>query len=131
MIAPKITIGDTLTCAETGARFVAASDGFTFNYATNAQGEVFSDAGVDARERRAMLDRSRPFACYVSSDGHSVTGWKGNILGAIVASTKTRAGFGGDMLEVTVRDVHGSYWHGRGAGRGMYITLRASKRAPR
>ena len=120
------TIGQSITCAETGKPFTIAVDGCSFNYATSRTGEILSDEGVDIRERRALLDRSKPFGAYVSSDGRHVTGWKGNVLGTIVRSSQTRSGFGADMLAVSVRDVHGNYWHGRGgAGRGMCITLRA------
>lgn len=125
------TIGQTVTCAETGKPFIVASVGCTYNYATNSAGQVFSGEGVDIRQKRELLDRSKPFYCYVSGDGQRVTGWKGNTLGRIVRSSQTRSGFGGDMLAITVCDVHGNYWHGRGAGRGICITLRPSKSAPR
>lgn len=127
----QIEIGQTLTCAETGKQFIAARDGISTNYARNSAGEVFSDEGVHIRECRELLDRSKPFGCYVSSDTKHVTGWKGNVLGTIIRSTHTRSGFGANMLAVSVRDVHGNYWHGRGAGAGMCITLRASKHAPK
>lgn len=121
-----IQFGQTLTCTETGKQFIAARDGITTNYARNAAGEVFSDEGVDIRERRELLDRSRPFFCYVSGDGRRVTGWKGNKLGEVVSSS-VGGGFGGRLLHVRVRDVHGGLWHGKGAGAGMCITLRAMK----
>ena len=122
----NISIGDTLTCAETGATFIAAIDGCSTNYARNAAGEVFSHEGVDIRQRRELLDRTKPFSCYVSSDGNSVTGWKGNVLGRVV-QRGVGGGFGGRMLHVRVRDVHGGMWHGKGAGNGFCITLRAMK----
>ena len=125
------TIGQTVVCAETGKPFVIAQQGSTFNYATDPNGRVISDEGVDIRQKRELLDRSRPFSCYVSSDGKRVTGWKGNTLGHIIKSSQTRSGFGGDMLAVSVCDIHGNYWHGRNAGRSMVITLRPSKNAPR
>ncbi len=127
----SMEVGQTVTCAETGAPFVVAEDGCSFNYARTNSGEVVSDAGMDIRERRELLDRSKPFGCYVADTGKHVTGWKGNILGDVIASSRTRSGFGGAMLAVSVRDVHGNYWHGRGAGKGCCILLRPSKRAPR
>ena len=121
-------IGQTLTCAETGLQFVGATDGCSTNYARNSAGDVFSDEGVNIRERRELLGRSRPFGCYLSSDGRHVTGWKGNILGTVTSETKSRTGFYGSILtHVRVIDVHGNPWHGKGSGRGMYITIRPAK----
>jgi hypothetical protein len=123
-----VNVGDMLTCNETGRAFIAASDGCTFNYARDRQGYIFSDEGVDMRERRALLDRTQPFTCYLSSDGQRVTGWKGNILGYVTRSSVSRTGFHGSTLtHVSVRDVHGNDWNGKGAGRGMCLTLRPSK----
>lgn len=115
-----INIGDTLTCAEAGKQFIAQRDGCCFNYAIDREGRVYSDEGVDIRERRALLDRSKPFGCYVSCDGQIVTGWKGNKLGDIVGGR-------GSLQRFRVRDVHGNWWTGRGAGAGMCCTLRAMK----
>lgn len=123
-----IPLGSMLTCHETGKAFTAARDGCSVNYARDGKGYVYSDEGVDVREKRELLDRSRPFFAYVSSDGKHVTGWKGNILGRITWSTTHRTGFGGSkLLYINVVDVHGGKWHGKGAGRGMCITLRPSK----
>lgn len=124
-----IAIGDTLTCAETGKQFVAQRDGCTVNYARTSTGDVLSDEGAVIRERRELLDRSRPFTGYLSSDGKTFTTWKGAELGAVVRINE-RAGrtWGGDYLtHIRVRDVHGGMWHGRGAGRGCCITLRPCK----
>jgi len=124
----KINVGDTLTCTETGKRFIATSNGCTFNYARDSSGNVYSDDGVNIRENRDMLDRSKPFGCYLSTDGRHVTGWKGNILGHVTLSSVSRTGWHGSQLtHVRVTDNHGGRWHGKGAGRGMYITLRPSK----
>ena len=81
-------LGSVQTCAETGERFTIARDGCSFNYATTREGAIISDKGVDIRERRELLDRSRPFTCYLSSDGRHVTGWKGNILGTDAGGTQ-------------------------------------------
>lgn len=131
---PDIRIGDVLTCAETGKQFFAARDGISVNYARDRAGNVYSDDAVNIRERRSMLDRSRPFTCYVSSDGKHVTGWKGNVLGDIVRATRTALPFGRrwsyvhgkDYNAYTVRDVHGAYWHGKGSP-GVCIRLHPSK----
>ena len=125
---PKINVGDTLTCVETGKHFIAASNGSTFNYARDSAGNVYSDEGVNIQENRAMMDRSKPFGCYLSTDGQHVTGWKGNILGRVTLSSVSRTGWHGNQLtHVRVIDNHGGHWHGKGAGRGMCITLRPSK----
>lgn len=121
-------VGKTLTCAETGAQFIGAPDGCSTNYARTSAGEILSDAGVDARERRELLDRSRPFTCYLSSDGKHITGWKGNILGTVTSESKSRTGWHGSYItHIRATDVHGNPWHGKGAGRGMCITIRASR----
>jgi hypothetical protein len=124
-------IGRTLTCAETGKQFVGASDGSTTNYARNDAGEVFSDEGVHLREVRALLDRSRPFPGYLSSDGKRLTGWKGNTLGHVIDSNPcelTRLSYthGKHYQSVRVRDVHGREWYGRGSP-GICIRLRPTK----
>ena len=125
---PIIEIGQILTCTETGKQFAAASDGFTYNYARDREGNLFSDEGVDIREKRVLLDRSKPFCCYLSRDGQHVTGWKGNILGRVTWSSESRTGWHGSRLtHVRVTDVHGNPWHGKGAGSGMFIRIHPSK----
>jgi hypothetical protein len=125
---PVIEMGQILTCCETGKQFAAACDGFTYNYARDREGNLYSDEGVDIREKREMLDRSKPFCCYLSSDGRTVGGWKGNILGRVTQSSESRTGWRGSRLtHVRVIDVHGNPWHGKGAGSGMCIRLHPSK----
>ena len=126
-----IELGQALTCAETGRQFVAARDGISFNYATDRHGNVFSDAGVDMRERRELLDRSKPFGCYISRDGRSVTGWKGNVLGTVIdwspcRLTRRSYTHGSEYRSIKVRDVHGGLWYGRGSP-GVCVTLRPCK----
>ena len=126
----QINVGDALTCAETGKQFVAARDGCSFNFARGRDGSIISDEGVDLRERRELLDRTLPFTCYLSGDGKHVTGWKGNVLGRVVRESEARTGWHRSTItHVRVIDCHGNPWHGKGAGRGMCITLRASKGA--
>lgn len=121
--------GDLIRCQETGKLFTITTDGFTFNYASDGKGNIVSDEGVNIRERRELLDRSKPIGYYLSSDGKSVTGWKGNILGTVIDSRHcelTRISFTHDRdsyRSVRVRDVHGSEWYGRGSP-GIAITLR-------
>lgn len=129
---PIITPGDVLTCSETGKQFVAANVGCTTNYARDREGNIYSDEGVNIRESRELLDRSKPFYCYLSSDGKTVGGWKGNVLGRVIVETYG-GGFGSNrrthkgMVHIRVKDIHGGEWYGKGAGRGMCITLRACK----
>jgi len=130
----QVNIGDTLTCAETGKLFVAAIDGSTTNYATNSKGEVFSDEGVHIIDKRELLDRTKPFTCYISSDGKHATGWKGNVLGYITESHSTPLPFGHKFYHwhgknytaYTVRDIHGGLWYGKSSP-GMCINLRPKK----
>lgn len=124
-------IGQEVTCAETGKRFVIEAQGCSFNCARRPDGSFVSDEGVDKSQRRALLDRSRPFVCYMASDGKQVGGWKGNVLGQIistniVALTRWSYVHGSTIRSVRVRDVHGGLWYGRGSP-GVAITLRAYK----
>lgn len=127
-------IGDTVTCNETGKQFVVQRDGCSFNYATDRDGHIFSDEGVDIREKRELLDRSKPFTCYISSDGRKATGWKGNALGDVVTRVRTALPFGRryshwhgkDYSAFQVRDIHGGLWKGRSSP-GLCITLRPMK----
>jgi hypothetical protein len=124
-------VGQTVTCAETGKAFVVTTDGFTFNYAQDDAGNVYSDEGVDLREKRELLDRSRPFVGYLSSDGNHLTGWKGNILGRVVSRSTVRLTrwsyiHGRTIEAVRIRDIHGRLWYGRG-NPGIAITIRAMK----
>lgn len=127
----NINFGDVLTCSETGKSFIAQRDGCTTNYAHGPNGEVFSDEGVDIRERRELLDRSQPFTAYISSDGKHLTGWKGNVLGTVTHTSKVRltrlSHLHGDYITAyRIRDVHGGYWYGRG-NPGMCINIRPYK----
>lgn len=131
---PAIEFGQELTCTETGKTFIAQREGCTTNYARGRNGEVYSDEGVDLCEKRELLDRSKPFTCYLSSDGKHATGWKGNVLGAVVCATPVRLTrwshtHGEHIHAINVRDVHGGMWHGRGSP-GICITLRPMKGRP-
>lgn len=125
---PEINLGDELTCCVTGKKFIAQQVGCTTNYARDAKNNVYSDEGVDIKEKEDLKDRSKPFYCYLSSDGNHVTGWKGNKLGRVTQSGTSRNGFhGSEIVNVRVVDIHGMPWHGKGGGFGMCITLRPSK----
>lgn len=127
----KLHTGDVVTCAETGKRFTIESRGFSFNYAKDGNGNVYSLEGVDIRDLRALQDRTKPFYGYISSDGQSLTNWHGTKLGTVVEKsavrlTRTSVLHGKFVHHYTVRDVHGGLWHGRG-NPGLCITLRAYK----
>lgn len=125
-VQPLSYIGVEITCAETGKRFIGASDGFTTNYAHGPYGSLFSDEGVNLRERRALLDRIKPFSCYVSEDGQRITGWKGNELGKVILSWRIGNTRTNELSAYRVRDCHGGFWHGRGSP-GMCINLSPTK----
>lgn len=120
-------IGDIAVCYETKKTFVIKQDGYSFNYATDSDGRIYSDEGVDILQKRELLDRSKAFVAYVSSDGKFITGWKGNVLMSIVWKKSGAVGFCRDGLYVNCVDVHGNKWHGKNAGAGMCIKLRPMK----
>lgn len=111
---------ETFVCKETGKTVAIESGGFTFNYARDADGNYYSDEGVDIRERRELLDRSKPFFAYLSGDGKRLTGWKGNILGTVIwrrpCKLTRRSWMHGEYIDaVRIHDVHGGLWYGRGS----------------
>ena len=130
-IQPESPIGKKITCTETGKTFIGAIDGISTNYARDSEGNLFSDEGVDIREKRELLDRSKPFAAYISGDNRRLTGWKGNFLGSVVShhaiKCSRRSYIHGDTLQAyVIRDIHGGLWYGRGNA-GMCINIRAYK----
>ena len=130
-IQPESFIGKEIICHETGLKFIGAADGCTTNYARDSAGNLFSDAGVDIAQKRELLDRSKPFVAYISSDGKHLTGWKGNILGSVIsrhAITLTRRSLwhGKEYSAMQIRDIHGGLWYGRGSP-GLCITIRPYK----
>lgn len=75
-----------------------------------------------------MKDRTKPFYCYLSGDGATVSNWPGGELGRVHSLGSSRAGWHGSRIyRFHVRDMHGGWWQGRGAGKGMCCTLRAMK----
>jgi len=125
-------IGQVITCYVTGKEFMGAADGCSVNYARDSEGHLYSDEGVDIAQRKDLLDRSKPFTGYISRDGRSLTGWKGNILGTVIWSTSVRLSrwshfHGPNMQAYRIRDIHGGYWYGRG-NPGMCVNLRAYKK---
>lgn len=102
---------------------------FTSGYATTPDKRRICYACADARQREDLKDRSKPFGAYLSDDGRKVTTWTGGELMTVTRETDWRI-FGSSRNRgscVSATDCHGKRWHGRGAGRGMCITLRPCK----
>lgn len=101
----------------------------TTGYATKADGKRICYACADAEQREELRDTSKPCFAYLSGTGRAVTTWTGGELMRVERETDWRI-FGSRHNRgscVTARDCHGKRWHGRGAGRGMCIKLRACK----
>jgi hypothetical protein len=97
-------------------------------YANCSDGKTVCYPCADKRQIAELLDRSRPFVGYLSSNTNRFTTWTGGELGRVVALTEAYSGFHGSRQTIVrVRDVHGALWHGRGAGAGMAIKLRPMK----
>lgn len=76
------------------------------------------------------IETANRFTGYLSCDGKHFTAWPGGILGTVCRESESRTGWHGSKItHVQVRDKHGAYWHGKGAGRGMVITLTRCKGA--
>lgn len=81
-----------------------------------------------AMDVQQLLDRSKPFGAYLSGDGRTVTNWPGGALAQVYNLDSSRSGWHGSRIyRFRARDVHGNWWSGRGAGQGMYCTLRPMK----
>lgn len=83
---------------------------------------------ANTREREAMK-AADVYGVYVSSDGQSLTTWTGGVLAFVTRETRIRgAGFHrSDIWTYRAKAPDGSQWYGRGAGRGMCLTIRRSK----
>lgn len=123
-----IEIGQTLVCHKIRKSFIAAVDGCTTNYATDTEGNAYSDEGINLIDMERIRDHSKPIGAYISSDGKNITGWKGNILAKITQTSTSRTGWYGSIItHIRAVDQYGGCWHGKGAGCGMYITIRPMK----
>lgn len=123
-------IGQVVTCHQTGKQFTVTSDGFTFNYARDGDGNILSDEGVRMLDARSMRAHSKPVGAYLSGDGKHITGWKGDILATVTQTSVSRAGwYGSSITYIHIRavDQFGGLWYGKCAGRGMCITIRPVK----
>lgn len=98
------------------------------SYGTDGKTEMVCYDCCAARDVEQMLDRSKPFYAYLSCDGRELVNWPGRSLGRVLNYSESRAGWnGGTIARFRVLDVHGQLWAGRGAGKGMFCTLRAMK----
>lgn len=98
------------------------------SYGIDAQHGMHCYTCCHARDVASLLDRSLPFSAYVSCDGRTVSNWPGGKLADISHYGESRTGWhGSTQAYFRARDVHGQWWHGRGAGKGMYCTLRPMK----
>ena len=118
----------TLLCSDCHAAIEPRPNGCGTGYAVLKNRRKICYACADKRQVVDLLDRSRPFTGYLSSDGARWTTWTGGTLGNVdrltVSHTKW---YGSSLSHVHVRDVHGNAWFGRGAGNGMCLTLRPCK----
>ena len=124
----KVEMGETLYCSVTGKPFVAAQDGLTFNYAWGADGNIISDEDVRQLDTEQIRDHSKPVGAYLSGDGKHITDWKGNTLATVTRHSTSRTGwYGSRITHIQAVDQFGGLWYGKGAGNGMYITIRPMK----
>lgn len=119
----------TFNCRKCGnGELQTARNSTGTGYALTVNHEMLCYRCADEMQRADMLDRSRPFNCYISGDGKRATTWTGGALGEVVhADYSTNGWHGSRVYSYRVRDVHGNMWHGRNGGAGMCITLRPMK----
>ena len=94
-------------------------------YGRDAEGRTYCYTCCEARDR-AQLARDGMGSAYLSSDGRTVQGWPGYVLGQVTREYQTREGFGGRTTRVYCR-IDGRSYMGRGPGRSMYLRLRTTK----
>ena len=93
--------------------------GCAAGYATTAEGRTMCYACADDAQRETMRTADRITAYQSGSD---ITTWSGGKLGRIVTTGK-RHPWSRERHYVSVRDVHGQWWHGTAAD-GMWASLR-------
>lgn len=115
-------------CCDCGAVRMFPREGFVTGYARVDGNQLCCYECVDARQRAAIAKRPSVFYAYLSSRGDSVTTWSGGELGQVYCMGNSRSGWhGANIARFHVRDAHGNWWQGRGAGRGIVCTLRPMK----
>ena len=111
----------TLDC---GHAPVPSASGTTHGTGSD-DGKTYCLSCCEARDRASLVQHGDGTA-YLSSDGRTVTGWTGYVLGNVTREYQTREGFGGRTTRVYAT-IDGRTYSGRGPGRGMYLRLRSSK----
>jgi hypothetical protein len=117
-------------CDDCGQAIVRPADSCGTGYATTRDGRVVCYPCADTRERKALtdLEPGQPFGAYLSGDGRAVTTWTGGLLATVTRLAGHRTGFHrSEIVYVRAVTLDGKRLHGRGAGRGMLLTIRACK----
>ncbi len=106
-----------------------SGSGASTGYAVTRDNEFLCYPCADTNQRKSLITgRNGPIYAYVNQNASHVTTWSGGKLGSIVGYGESAAGWAGSTIaRFRVRDVHGQWWQGRGAGRGMACTLRPMK----
>jgi len=116
-------------CSDCGHAMLDTSEGaLTPGYALTRTNEMICYPCADNRQRAEIRDAAGPFYAYLACDGKRVTTWTGGTLGDVSSLGVSRSGWhGSEIARFHVRDIHGQWWQGRGAGRGVACTLRRMK----
>lgn len=96
-------------------------------YAVDVDGRTMCYGCSDSQAAATMNaahDAGVPFTAYVSGDGRTITTWPGGVLARITLAAASRDG---RFVSYRATDADGRRWYGRGAGRGMVITLRPAR----
>lgn len=75
----------------------------------------------------ASMKETGKIVAYISDDGKTITNWPGRTLAYVTRLWETRHNIGGKITHVWARAADGTWWHGKGPGKGMYIRLHRSK----
>lgn len=103
-------------------------EGVGTGYGADKSGRLHCYACCTKLDVELMRKHEGPFYCYVAGDGRRVTTWPGGTLGQIHDYGESPSGWGRSTIaRFRVRDLHGCWWAGRGAGLGMACTLRPIK----
>lgn len=119
-------LGTVFICADCQTSITIVKEGCSFNYATKRSGEKVCNCCVKKEEIRHIENDEKVFA-YLSSDGASITDWKGNILAKVVRNWDISNNFGGKITCIRAITTSGRKLHGKGPGEGMYIRLQPCK----
>lgn len=113
-------------CADCGQTF-PHSDSYGLNGRDDAA-KMVCYACCYLRDIEQLKDRTKPFCAYLSCDSTELHNWPGKSLGRVCNLSSSRSGWNGTRIyRFNVCDVHGQWWSGRGAGAGMFCTIRPMK----